>query len=236
MNETSVDIVHIIFGFLDFISKIRFRSTSKYNNKLEIHDFYNIEKKYLDLLDDKILLNYPYIKYLNARNNQKITNVNHMAKSLTELDASGKLCGISDEGIIDLKNITKLNVNNNFKITNINHMAKSLTELDASGCCCTITNKAIENLKNIIKLNVSFNSRITDINHMNNISELNASSFLSGIADKGIKNINLRKLNAWKNDKITNVNHMDKLIELYVSDECAINYKKIKNLHVHNKY
>ena len=74
MNTLHFNVIYLFFGSLDFLSKIRFRCTSKYTHLLEIHDFYDIEIKYLYLLNDKILLNYPFIKYLNAFNNLKISN------------------------------------------------------------------------------------------------------------------------------------------------------------------
>ena len=42
---------------------------------LNIYDFKNIDKKYLILLSDNVLINYPFAKYLVACNNKKITNV-----------------------------------------------------------------------------------------------------------------------------------------------------------------
>jgi hypothetical protein len=97
MNKLCLDIVYIIFDKLYFLSKIKLRYVSKYMHKLEIYDFYNISDKYLKLLNDEILLNYPFIKYLNAFDNSKITNVNHMDK-LIELKASFN-CGICNKGI-----------------------------------------------------------------------------------------------------------------------------------------
>jgi hypothetical protein len=152
MNKLDINIIYLIFGFLIFPSKIKFRSISKYMHKLEIHDFYNIRKKYLNLLDDKILLNYPFIKYLNA---------------------SGYYCKISDEGIKQL-NLKKLNVCDNQKITNINHMGNTLIELNAS-FLCIINNESIKNL-HLRKLNACNNKNITSVNHMKEtLTELNAS-------------------------------------------------------------
>jgi hypothetical protein len=102
MNKINLDINYLIFGFLDFLSKIRFRSISKYNYLLEICDFYNIEEKYLDLLNDEILLNYHFITHLDASDNPNIKNINHL-KKLIQLDASNNsvinICGIADFGI-----------------------------------------------------------------------------------------------------------------------------------------
>jgi hypothetical protein len=156
---------YIIFGFLDFLSKIRLKSTSKYLNVLKIYDLKNIEQKYLTLLNDNILSTYYFVEYLNASNNKNITNVNHMSK-LIELDASGK-CGINDYGIEKL-NLVKLNANNNLKITNVNHMNK-LIELYACGIC-GIDDYGIEKI-NLLFLNAYKNSQITNINHMNKLIE-----------------------------------------------------------------
>jgi hypothetical protein len=48
---------------------------------------------------------------LNANNNSKITNINHMTK-LKVLCAFGS-CGINNRGIINLTNLEVLNANNN---------------------------------------------------------------------------------------------------------------------------
>jgi uncharacterized protein YutD len=216
MNKLDLNIFYLISGFLDFLSKIRFRSISKYSNLLEIHDFYNIEEKYLILLNDKILLNYPFIRSLNAYNNPNITNVNYMEK-LIELNASSN-CGITNEGIKNIK-LTKLKAYNNTQITNINHMAKSLVELDVSWRC-GINNEGIKNLKNIRKLCISNNKNINDINHMKKLIELDASCFDCGLTDSGIKELNLKILYSTGNKKIKNVNHMNKLIEFNVSEYC----------------
>jgi hypothetical protein len=42
-------------------------------NFLKIYDFNNISSKYLNLLNNEILQNYIFVKYLNANNNLKIT-------------------------------------------------------------------------------------------------------------------------------------------------------------------
>jgi hypothetical protein len=71
------------------------------------------------------------LEKLNARNNSKITNINHMTK-LKELDA-GRNCG-TDDGEIKNLNLEKLYAQLNSKIRNINHMTK-LKELNADFSC-----------------------------------------------------------------------------------------------------
>jgi hypothetical protein len=211
MNKLNFDIIYFIFGSLDFLSKIRFRSTSKYNYLLEIHDFFNIGKKYLKLLNDNILLNYPFITHLNASFNPNITNINHL-KKLIKLDASED-SGIDDKGITDL-NLVLLDASDNPKITNINHMDK-LIELYAWGNY-GISDFGIKNLYNIKILDVNYNSKINDINHMNNLIELYARGPKCGITDKGIQNLNkIKILDTNYNSNIININHMQNLVELY---------------------
>jgi hypothetical protein len=169
--------------------------------KLEIHDFYNIPKKYSELLNDEILLNYPFIRQLNAYDNMKISNVNYMEK-LIELNAGGVHSRINDRSIKKV-NLKKLYAFNNRHITNINHMEK-LIELHANGPLCRIDNKSIEKM-NLYTLHTSYNRRITNINHMTNIIKLFAHGVNCGINDNAIKKLNnLKELYAINNPKITN--------------------------------
>ena len=66
---------------------------------------------YLIKLNDEILKNYKHVIKLNAKNNSKITNINHMTK-LKVLCAFGS-CGINNRGIINLTNLEVSNANNN---------------------------------------------------------------------------------------------------------------------------
>ena len=76
----NLDIWKVIFEYLDFLSKIRFRQVNKYfYHNLDIEDFYHIECKYLSKLTDEILINYKKIKYLDAFNNHKIKDVSWMS-------------------------------------------------------------------------------------------------------------------------------------------------------------
>ena len=70
----------IVFEYLEFYDKHTLRRIDKYMNKLKITDMYNIDKKYLKKLDDYILINYDFIVKLNAYDNIKISNVNHLKK------------------------------------------------------------------------------------------------------------------------------------------------------------
>ena len=92
------DIWNEIFEYLDqdILSQLRLRSVNKNTNQLKIVNFFIIDKKYLNKLNDKILKQYDYIKYLNASYNLKIT----------------------DEGIKHMTHLHILNARFNEKITN----------------------------------------------------------------------------------------------------------------------
>ncbi len=89
----------------EFLTAIRLRQLNKWFYKLEIHDFYNIDWKYLNKLSDDILKAYPFIQKLNASWNNMI----------------------SDDGIKQL-NLIKLYASSNSKIRDVNHIT-NLTEL-----------------------------------------------------------------------------------------------------------
>ena len=201
-----IEVWNIIFDKSGFIEQIRVRQVHKDLLKLQIVNLHTIDGKYLYLLTDNILLNYPHIKFLNAHDNKKITSVNHMSK-LIKLNA-GCQCGIGDDGIKDI-NLEILNAYNNVKITSLNHMPK-LINLNA-GYHSGIGDNGIKDI-NLQILNTWNNSKITSVNHMSKLINLDA-GWNCGIGNDGIKDINLQILNAWDNDKIISVNYMSKLIQ-----------------------
>ena len=75
---------------------------------------------------------------MNASDNPKITNVNHLANLeilLARNDMGvNDICGINDAGIAQCIKSESLDVPNNSKIKNVNHLVK-LEILDASGAC-----------------------------------------------------------------------------------------------------
>jgi len=73
MDKFPIDVLQYhIFANLDFLSQIRFRQVCKWFYRLEIHDMFNIDGKYLLKLSDKILSCYPYVKCLNISNNPNV--------------------------------------------------------------------------------------------------------------------------------------------------------------------
>ncbi len=145
-----------IILYCEFLTAIRLRQLNKWFYKLEIHDFYNIDWKYLNKLSDEILKAYPFIRKLNAYYNEKIKDVNHMT-NLKVLNADYD-CGISDDGIKQL-NLIELSASGNSKIKDVNHLT-NLKVLNAGGYYCGISNDGIKQL-NLIELFSYGNKKIT---------------------------------------------------------------------------
>jgi hypothetical protein len=203
MNDLPLELIQYIFDFLDFESQMKFRVVCKgcYIG-LRIYDFYNIPEKYKTRLNNIILKNFPYLKYLDVFYNKSIIDINHLV-NLQILSARGADCGISDKNIKKL-NLIELYASDNPKIINVNHMT-NLQTLYATGDC-GIDNNSIKNL-NLTRLYASNNPKITNVNHMTNLIKLHVTGDC-GINDDGIKNLNLIELYANGNSKITNVTHM----------------------------
>ena len=88
MDSLPIELIQYIFNYLNFDDQIKFKSLSNdYHKGLRIYDLYNIDIKYKQKLDDNILKQYVYLKYLDAKNNEKITNLNHMI-NLQKLNTS----------------------------------------------------------------------------------------------------------------------------------------------------
>ena len=162
-----IEIWQLVLSKVEFLDQIRLRlvSTLFYQN-LEIYDFYNIDNKYLERLDDDVLATYPFIMQLNAALSPKINNIKHMTK-LQKLNA-GKISGIDDDSINHL-NLTELYVSNNPKITNIKHMTK--LQILCAENNYGIGDDSISNF-NLTELCASDNPKITNIKHMTKLQIL----------------------------------------------------------------
>src|SRR5207248_2482478 len=119
-NFLPTEIWKEIFQLLDFLSKIRLRQINKIFYKiLNIYDFYNIDKKYLDKLKDDILINYKYIEYLDSSHNSYIKNIGWM-KHLKKLNVSFYNYGNDiDQNNINGLNLIELNISYNIKIKDV---------------------------------------------------------------------------------------------------------------------
>ena len=112
LNDIPLEILQIIFDKLDFKSQIIFKQQCKYfYGQLRIYDLYNIDKKYKEKLNDNILKNFKYTKYLDAS------------------DGNNNNC-ITDEGIKNM-NLIILNATYNNKITDKGIQQMNLKELNA---------------------------------------------------------------------------------------------------------
>src|ERR1700758_3818409 len=102
MDKLPLELIQFIFDFLEFKSQMIFRKICKdYYQNLRVYGFLNIPYKNVQKLNDRILKKFKHLKYLSARNNPKITNVNHL-KNLEILIANGEACGIGNKGIKEL--------------------------------------------------------------------------------------------------------------------------------------
>ena len=201
-----IEIYQLILGYSDFPSKIRVRCANKYlYAKLEICDFYHIDRKYRRILTNDILRTYPFITKLDADSNVNITNVNHLTR-LEILRACGAYgaCGIDDQGISNLK-LKKLYCTDNPRITNVNFMSSSLKKLDAGGTS-GINDSSISKLDLLVFLDATYNSKITNINHMTNLKTLYKCD--SGISDEHIKLMGLKNLDVIDVPKLVSWNRV----------------------------
>ena len=134
MDKLPLDILKIIFEFLDFKSKIKLISTCTYmRQNLHIIDLYNIDKNFLFKLTKKIL-RYPIFKNVLLLNTTYIKHIKDVSfmNNLKYLNTS--TCSkINQNGIKGL-DLIKLNANYNENIVDVTFM-KGLKILHASGNC-----------------------------------------------------------------------------------------------------
>ena len=124
-----LDVYNKIFEYCDIYDQLKIMTTCKLLNKK-----LKIKKLNHHNVSDKVLQQEKFINLeeLNAYNNKKIKNVNHLAK-LKILYCSYD-CGIDQEGIKDLKLIEELYAVDNKKIKNVNHLI-NLKKLYCRGDC-----------------------------------------------------------------------------------------------------
>ena len=134
MDKLPLDILKIIFEFLDFKSKIKLISTCTYmRQNLHIIDLYNIDKNFLFKLTKKIL-RYPIFKnvlLLNTTYIKHIKDVSFMTK-IKNLNVS--MCSNINQNGIEGLDLIELNADYNKNILDVTFM-KGLKILHASGNC-----------------------------------------------------------------------------------------------------
>ena len=128
-----LDVVQIICDFSDLRTQINLiQSCKEYDEYLKIRKLdcsWLVRFKIGFKITQEIIQQKKFNKLqkLNAGYNSKITNVNHLRNTLTELDCRWD-CGIDQMGISDLLKLQKLNATNNVRITDVNHLRNTLTE------------------------------------------------------------------------------------------------------------
>ena len=98
---------------------------------------------------------------------------------MEELDCGSYFCGITQDGISNLKKIKKIRCGANDKIRNLNHLGETLKIVDCSGeqnygqiYCGSIKQDGISLLTNVRYFNCSDNPYIHSVNHMANSLEV----------------------------------------------------------------
>jgi len=151
---------NIISNYIDFKSKHKLKLACKSLNTICIKDLYNIDDKYVQKFDMKILSRYSKMTSLNLSYNTNIFDLNSFTK-LKRLCAKGDVyCNIS------LLNLEYLDVTNNRNIIDVNHMT-DLKDLVAGGDS-GLDNKGIRNL-DLIYLNVKGNIKVDYVKNMKNL-------------------------------------------------------------------
>jgi hypothetical protein len=192
------DIWSYIFNMLDgdILSQLRLRSVCKEFYQLQITDLHNIESKYKQRLNDKILKTFKHVKLLNISGNNNITDEGIKHMMLHTFDPSGNR-NITDNGIKHMM-LHTLSAN----VTNITDEGIKHMMLHALDISPYITDEGIKHM-NLYYLHATATTKITDegIRHMK-LHTLYISYF-SGITEDGIKDMKLHTLCTHCNKDIT---------------------------------
>jgi hypothetical protein len=128
-----LEILDIIFDYLDLRSQIQFRTTCRLFREFDITNFWDTDGLIeSSKITTKILKLYPKIRYLNLRDNRKVSDINFLTK-VVKINVSG-FCTMPDSGISKLKNLVYLNSQNNRFIKNLSKK-KKIKYLNANGYC-----------------------------------------------------------------------------------------------------
>jgi len=214
-------------------------------NRIDNHTYNNIYiysiRKCPYAMYNKILKKriFSRLKILNCKHNEYITDLNHLADTLEELNCSTRRCNIRQESIKELKKLRILNCSNNINVNNFNHFADTLEELNCTGCYIydwfpkdrLAGQSEISKLKKLKILKCHHVEGIVDVNHLaDTLEELDCSEYC-GINQQGISLLKkIKKLNCYGNVNINNLDHMAKTLEILECDGCGIGQKEIQNL------
>ena len=154
------DVVKVIFYNCDFRTQINIKKTCRKYYTIPIKV---IPHRYGGLLNDDILLCYPYLEFLYLCNISKVSD--RGVKKLRNLKIlyayGGKYNDITDHGVKELKNLTELYADYNTKITDLS--VKELPNLKILNASANpnITDLGVKELKNLTKLYAYKNRNIT---------------------------------------------------------------------------
>ncbi len=220
---------------LKFLKNVNMFDSDYYDG----YDSDNDENNLIILVKNQIFISLLNITTLNVQECELITNVNHL-QLLVNLNISGNLCGVNQEGISQLLFVKKLNASYNQKITDVNHL-QFLEDLNISDHRDGVNQNGIAKITTIKKLDIGCSKQITNINHLQLLEDLNMSSHCDVTQNGFSKIVSIKKLNISANSKITCVNHLKQLESLNIShnlcgvqQEGILNTLSIKKLNVSN--
>ena len=155
-----------MYNLIDVINI--YDQSKNHQMEIKITNLYSINKKELKKLTQNIIEQQKFknVEKLDAKNNEKIENVNHMKKTLKILNSSSYHCGINQSGILEL-NLIELYACRNSKIKNVNHMKRTLKIFDCSENC-GIDQYGISEL-NLLKLYAENNFKIINVKNVGKI-------------------------------------------------------------------
>ena len=213
--DLNFDILNQIYGFLDFLSKIRFRQISKYFlDNFYIHNLYDLNYIFLEKISEQILISHPKIKSLNILENGSIQNIDCLS-NLQNLAVSYKF-----KNQFTNYNLKKLKISN-YLIKNLKYFTK-LEKLK-------ITNTGLSNSDfdglNLRQLNIICDN-ISNINHMTRLKKLYICQN-SKIQNSNIQNLNLVKLDIESCFGITEINFLTNLRYLRLNNNIIYNLSNI---------
>ena len=114
MMSLCLDLRQIIFKYLNFNTKHRFRMIDKQNQKLQIIDMCYIPSKYIRNINDRILKKYKYITMLYQYQKYDITNMTNLRVLCCEYNH------IAQTDVNNLKKLEILGIRNNYQIMDVN--------------------------------------------------------------------------------------------------------------------
>lgn len=236
---------YLLFNYLSFPSKFKFKKVNKIFNQLQIEHFYDKNLKIYTKLNQQILSNHKHIKSLFLSNNINHFNLN-LFVNLRKLNLYGSSF-IQSEFFTNISSLTKLRkftasyYNNDLDMQNLDLIKLDLSFNNFIKQIYHFTNikKLILRMNRSIKneqlsflspyvLDISF-TELNNITHMTRLKKLNIAKNYS-VANSYLQNLKLKELIITNCSQITNIGHMTSLKKLKANYLCGINNDSLKNL------